>query len=45
LRGFAATVRATLFDKYSDPDIDDDAPMTPRHSSNPLVQIGAAPEA
>jgi hopanoid biosynthesis associated radical SAM protein HpnH len=45
LRGFAATVRATLFDKYSDPDVDDDTPMTPRRSSGPLVQIGAAPDA
>ena len=45
LRGFAATVRATLFDNYSDPDVDDDTPMTPRRSSGPLVQIGAAPDA
>ncbi len=45
LRGFAATVRATLFDKYSDPDVGDDTPMTPRRSSGPLVQIGAAPDA
>src|SRR6202008_4565414 len=29
LSGFAATVRATLFDKYPDPDVDDDTPMTP----------------
>jgi len=45
VRGFAATVRATLFDKYSDPDVDDDTPMSPRRSSGPLVQIGAAPDA
>jgi len=45
VRGFAATVRATLFDKYSDPDVDDDTPMAPRRSSGPLVQIGAAPDA
>jgi hopanoid biosynthesis associated radical SAM protein HpnH len=45
LRGFAATVRATLFDKYSDPDVGDDTPMAPRRSSGPLVQIGAAPDA
>jgi hopanoid biosynthesis associated radical SAM protein HpnH len=45
LRGFAATVRATLFDKYPDPDVDDDTPMAPRTSAGPLVQIGAAPEA
>jgi hopanoid biosynthesis associated radical SAM protein HpnH len=45
LRGFAATVRATLFDKYADPDVDDDTPMTPRRSAGPLVQIGTAPDA
>jgi len=45
LRGFAATVRATLFDKYNDPDIDDDTPMTPRRSTRPLVQIGTGREA
>lgn len=45
LRGFAATVRATLFDEYSDPDVDDDTPMTPQRNSGPLVQIGAAPDA
>ena len=37
LRGFAATVRATLFDRYSDSDIDNDTPMTPRKSQGPLV--------
>jgi hopanoid biosynthesis associated radical SAM protein HpnH len=45
LSGFAATVRATLFDRYNDPDVDDDTPMTPRRSTGPLVQIGAAPDA
>ncbi len=45
LSGFAATVRATLFDRYNDPDVDDDTPMTPRRSPGPLVQIGAAPDA
>src|SRR6201987_2259941 len=45
LRGFAATVRATLFDKYNDPDVDDDTPMTPRRSTGPLVQIGTGREA
>lgn len=45
LSGFAATVRATLFDRYSDPDVGDDTPMTPRSSSAPLVQIGTAPGA
>ena len=44
LSGFAATVRATLFDRYNDPDVDDDTPMTP-HKTGPLVQIGAAPDA
>jgi len=43
--GFAATVRATLFDKYPDRDVDDDTPMAPRRSSGPLVQIGTAPDA
>jgi hypothetical protein len=45
LQGFAATVRATVFDKYNDPDVDDDTPMTPRRTNGPLVQIGAAPDA
>ena len=45
LRGFAATVRATLFDKYPDPDVDDDMPIRPERRAGPLVQIGAAPEA
>ena len=45
LRGFAATVRATLFDNYNDPDVDDDTPMTPRRSTGPLVQIGTGREA
>jgi len=45
LRGFLATVRASLFDEYPDRDIDDDTPMTPRRSSGPLVQIDAAPGA
>jgi len=45
LRGFAATVRATLFDNYKDPDVDDDTPMTPRRSTGPLVQIGTGREA
>ena len=30
LGGFIATVRATIFNKYRDPDIDDDTPMTPK---------------
>jgi hopanoid biosynthesis associated radical SAM protein HpnH len=45
LSGFAATVRATLFDRYNDPDVDDDTPLTPRRSTGPLVQIGAGPDA
>jgi hypothetical protein len=45
LRGFAATVRATLFDKYNDPDVDDDTSMRPRRSTGPLVQIGTGREA
>ena len=36
LGGFIATVRATIFNKYRDPDIGDDQ-MTPSHG--PLVQI------
>jgi hopanoid biosynthesis associated radical SAM protein HpnH len=44
LGGFIATVRATIFNKYRDPDIDDDTPMTPSHG--PLVQISTpAPQA
>ncbi len=43
LGGFIATVRATIFNKYRDPDIDDDQ-MTPSHG--PLVQISTpAPQA
>jgi len=44
LAGFIATVRATISNKYRDPDIDDDTPMTPSHSGQ-LVQIGTAPQA
>jgi hopanoid biosynthesis associated radical SAM protein HpnH len=45
LGGFLATVRATVFDGYDDPDVDGDTPMTPRRNAGPLVQIGAAPDA
>jgi len=43
LAGFAATVRATLFNKYRDPDAMGGAPSTPSRSGQ-LVQI-AAPKA
>ena len=43
LGGLVATVRAMVFNKYDDPDIDDDQ-MTPSHG--PLVQINSpAPQA
>ena len=45
LSGFGATVRATLFDRYNDPDVDDDTPMTPRHSTGRWCGFGAAPDA
>jgi hopanoid biosynthesis associated radical SAM protein HpnH len=45
LRGFAATVRATLFDRYPDTDVDDDTPIRPKRGMGPLVQISAAPDA
>jgi hypothetical protein len=41
LSGFLATVRATLFNRYDDPDVDlDSAPGAPSHNSGQLVQIG-----
>src|SRR5207237_10498573 len=39
LSGFLATVRATLFSRYKDPDIDSGAAPTPTRNSGPLVQI------
>lgn len=39
LSGFLATVRATLFNRYKDPDVDDGTAATPTRSSGPLVQI------
>ena len=44
LSGFLATVRATLFNKYKDPDVGG-APMSPTRSSGPLVQIQSSPKA
>jgi len=45
LSGFLATVRATLFNKYNDPDSMPGASPRPSASSGPLVQITAAPKA
>jgi len=45
LSGFLATVRATLFDRYDDPDVDGDAPAAPSRPHVPLVQIGRAQDA
>jgi hopanoid biosynthesis associated radical SAM protein HpnH len=42
LSGFLATVRATLFDRYDDPDVDGDAPAKPNRPAVPLVQISSA---
>ncbi len=42
LGGFLATVRATLFDRYRDPDVDGDAPAAPSRPQVPLVQIRSA---
>jgi hypothetical protein len=39
LRGFLATVRATLFDSYRDPDIGGGAAATPGQRPGQLVQI------
>jgi len=39
LGGFLATVRATLFDRYDDPDVDGSAPKTPARGSGAIVQI------
>jgi hypothetical protein len=38
LRGLLATARATLFNKYRDPDVGGSAPPSPSRSG-PLVQI------
>ena len=40
INSFLATVRATLFDRYEDPEVGDDAPMAPSRPSGTLVQIG-----
>ena len=44
LSGFLATVRATLFHEYKDPDVGG-APPTPSRTSGPLVQITSARDA
>ncbi|HTZ73499.1 MAG TPA: adenosyl-hopene transferase HpnH [Candidatus Aquilonibacter sp.] len=44
LAGFLATVKATLFNKHRDPDLDDGGAGSPRVHSGELVQI-AAPKA
>jgi hopanoid biosynthesis associated radical SAM protein HpnH len=45
LGGLWATARATLFNRYNDPDIDDDAAPTPSRGSSQLVQISGGREA
>jgi hopanoid biosynthesis associated radical SAM protein HpnH len=40
LSSFLATVRATLFDRYEDPEVGDDTPMAPGSPVGTLVQIG-----
>jgi hypothetical protein len=45
IRGLLATARATLFNRYKDPDIDDGASPTPNHSSGRLVQISSSRQA
>ena len=45
LGGFLATVRATLFNRYKDPDINDGSAPTPTRTSGPLVQITTSREA
>jgi hopanoid biosynthesis associated radical SAM protein HpnH len=42
LGGFLATVRATLFNRYKDPDVDGGAAATPTRNSGPLVQISTS---
>jgi hopanoid biosynthesis associated radical SAM protein HpnH len=42
LRGLLATARATIFDRYNDPDVDGDTPAAPSRPQTPLVQIGSA---
>jgi hopanoid biosynthesis associated radical SAM protein HpnH len=45
LGGLWATARATLFSRYKDPDIDDDAAPTPTRPSGQLVQISSSRQA
>jgi hypothetical protein len=45
LRGLLATARATLFNRYKDPDVDDGASPTPNRSSGQLVQISSSRQA
>src|SRR5262244_2504542 len=45
LSGLWATARATLFSRYQDQDIDDDAAPTPTRRSGQLVQISSRREA
>jgi hypothetical protein len=39
LSGFLATMRATIFNRYKDPDVDNFTTPTPARHSGPLVQI------
>ena len=43
--GFLSTVRATLFNKYKDPDVMSGTSSTPAGSSGQLVQIASQPKA
>jgi hopanoid biosynthesis associated radical SAM protein HpnH len=45
LGGFLATIRATLFDRYNDPDVDGDSPGAASRPQVPLVQIRSAQDA
>jgi hypothetical protein len=38
-------MRATIFNRYKDPDVGDDTPAQPAHGSGPLVQISTGTEA
>jgi hypothetical protein len=45
LGGFLSTVRATLFNKYKDPDVMSGTSSTPASGSGQLVQIASQPKA
>jgi hopanoid biosynthesis associated radical SAM protein HpnH len=45
LAGFAATIRATLFNRYKDPDVGSGTSATPSHKPGQLVQLTTTPRA